>query len=124
MKNLKFLIVGIVFGIVFVKAEIVSWFRIQEMFLLHSYFMFGVIATAVIVAALSIYAIKKLKINAFNSQPITLQDKTLNSVQPIGGLIFELGWALIVTSPGLLFAQIGSGFGMVNIILLSAIAGI
>ena len=124
MKNLKFLIVGIVFGIVFVKAEIVSWFRIQEMFLLHSYFMFGVIATAVIVAALSIYAIKKLKINAFNSQPITLQDKTLNSVQPICGLIFELGWALIVTSPGLLFAQIGSGFGMVNIILLSAIAGI
>ncbi len=123
MKNLKYLIVGIVFGIVFVKAEIVSWFRIQEMFLLHSFFMYGVIGTAVFVAALSVYLIKKIKIKTIDGQAITFDNKKLSWQQPIGGLIFGLGWALTGACPGPLFAQIGSGFGVVIITLLSAIVG-
>lgn len=123
MKNFKYILVGIAFGIVFVKAEIVSWFRIQEMFLLQSFFMFGVIGTAVFVAALSVYLIKKLKIKTIDRQAITFDNKKLSWQQPIGGLIFGLGWAITGACPGPLFAQIGAGFSVVIITFLSAVAG-
>lgn len=123
MKNIKYLIVGIAFGIVFVKAEIISWFRIQEMFRLQSFFMYGVIGTAVIVGMLSVFIIKKFNIKALNGEKITFEDKTFNKGQIFGGLIFGIGWAITGACPGPLFAQIGSGFLVVGITLLSAVAG-
>ena len=123
MKNIKYLIVGIAFGIVFVKGEVISWFRIQEMFHLQSFFMYGVIGTAVVVGMLSIYLIKTFKIKTFSGQPITFEDKKFNKGQIIGGLIFGIGWAITGACPGPLFAQIGSGFGVVIITFLSAIGG-
>lgn len=121
--NLKYTLVGIFFGIVFVKAEIVSWFRIQEMFHLHSFYMYGVIGTAVLVGMISIFLIKKLHIKTLYGEPITLDDKTFSKGQIYGGLMFGLGWAITGACPGPLFAQIGAGFGAVFITLLSAIAG-
>jgi uncharacterized membrane protein YedE/YeeE len=123
MGNFKYLLVGIFFGIVFVKAEIISWFRIQEMFHLHSFFMYGVIGTAVVVGAISVFLIKKLNIKTFGGDSITFEDKHFTWGQPIGGLIFGLGWAITGACPGPLFAQIGSGFTVVAVTLLSAIAG-
>ncbi|MBC7722826.1 MAG: YeeE/YedE family protein [Pedobacter sp.] len=123
MKNIKYLIVGIAFGIVFVKAEIISWFRIQEMFHLQSFFMYGVIGTAVLVGMLSIFVIKKFNIKTFSGQPITFEDKKFNKGQIIGGLIFGIGWAITGACPGPLFAQIGSGFGVAIITFFSAIGG-
>lgn len=123
MKNIKYLIVGIAFGIVFVKGEVISWFRIQEMFHLQSFFMYGVIGTAVVVGMLSVYLIKTFKIKTFSGQPITFEDKKFNKGQIIGGLIFGIGWAITGACPGPLFAQIGSGFGVVIITFLSAIGG-
>lgn len=123
MKNIKYLIVGIFFGTVFVKAEIISWFRIQEMFHLQSFFMYGVIGTAVIVGMLSIFLIKHFKIKNFNGEPITFENKEFNKGQIFGGLIFGIGWAITGACPGPLFAQIGSGFLVVIITFLSAIAG-
>ena len=123
MKNIKYLIIGIAFGIVFVKGEVISWFRIQEMFHLQSFFMYGVIGTAVVVGMLSIYLIKTFKIKTFSGQPITFEDKKFNKGQIIGGLIFGIGWAITGACPGPLFAQIGSGFGVVIITFLSAIGG-
>lgn len=123
MKNIKYLIVGIAFGIVFVKGEVISWFRIQEMFHLQSFFMYGVIGTAVVVGMLSIYLIKTFKIKTFSGQPITFEDKKFNKGQIIGGIIFGIGWAITGACPGPLFAQIGSGFGVVIITFLSAIGG-
>ena len=70
MKNLKYLVVGILFGIIFVKAEILSWFRIHEMFRLQSFFMYGIIMTAIIVAMLSVFIIKKFKIKTFSGDDI------------------------------------------------------
>ena len=122
-SNVKYLIVGIIFGIVFVKAEIVSWFRIQEMFRLHSYFMYGVIGTAVVVGRISVYLIKKFNIKTLAGETVVFHDKTFNKGQIYGGLIFGLGWAITGACPGPLFAQIGSGFGVVAVTLLSAIAG-
>lgn len=123
MKNIKYLIVGILFGIVFVKAEIISWFRIQEMFRLQSFFMYGVIGTAIAVGMLSVWLIKRFKIRTFNDEQITFEDKKFHKGQIYGGLIFGMGWAITGACPGPLFAQIGSGFFVVIITLLSAIAG-
>lgn len=121
--NLKYLIVGIVFGIVFVKAEIVSWFRIQEMFRLQSFFMYGVIGTAVMVGMLSVWLIKRFNIQTLSSEDVKLDDKTFSKGQIYGGLLFGVGWAITGACPGPLFAQIGSGFFVVSVTFFSALAG-
>jgi hypothetical protein len=121
--NFKYLIVGVLFGVVFVKAEIISWFRMQEMFRMQSFHMYGVIGTAVIVGALSIYCIKKYKIKTIYGEEIMFTNKTFNWGQVFGGLLFGLGWALTGACPGPLFAQIATGSFAVIIVLMSAIAG-
>lgn len=120
---LKYLIVGTLFGIVFVKAEIISWFRIQEMFRLQSFHMYGVIGSAVIVGMLSVWLIKRFALKTLAGEPIIIQPKIFNRGQIYGGLLFGLGWALTGACPGPLFAQIGSGYAVVVVTLLSAIAG-
>jgi uncharacterized membrane protein YedE/YeeE len=121
--NLKYLLVGIAFGIIFVKAEIISWYRIQEMFRLQSFFMYGVIGSAVIVGALSVFLIKKFDIKTLSGEKIVFHNKEFNKGQIIGGLIFGFGWAITGACPGPLFAQIGSGATVIAITFLSAIAG-
>lgn len=121
--NLKYLVVGIIFGIVFVKAEIISWFRIQEMFRLQSFHMYGVIGSAVIVGIISIYLIKKFNIKTLSGEEVVFHPKKFQKGQIYGGLIFGLGWAITGACPGPLFAQIGSGYVTVLVTLLSAIAG-
>ena len=121
--NFKYLAVGIVFGVVFVKAEIISWFRIQEMFRLQSFHMYGVIGTAVVVGAISVFLIKKFKIKTIHGEEITFSDKTFNKGQLYGGLLFGFGWAITGACPGPLFAQLGTGVWAISIVILSALAG-
>jgi uncharacterized protein len=123
MSNLKYLAVGTVFGIVFVKAEVISWFRIQEMFRLHAFHMYGVIGTAVAVGMLSIFLIKRFRIRTLAGEDVIIHDKTFHQGQIYGGLIFGLGWALTGACPGPLFAQIGAGYPAVAVTLASAVAG-
>ncbi|WP_194778069.1 DUF6691 family protein [Pararhodonellum marinum] len=120
---LKYLVVGILFGIVFVKAEIISWFRIQEMFRLQSFYMYGVIGSAILVGLVSIQLIKRFNLKTINGEAIHIPKKEFRKGQIIGGFIFGLGWALTGACPGPLFAQIGSGFTVVAVTLLSAVAG-
>lgn len=121
--NLKYLAAGVVFGIIFVKAEVISWFRIQEMFRLQSFHMYGIIGSAVLVGMISVWLIKKFNIKTIYGEPITLTPKKFNKGQIYGGLIFGFGWAITGACPGPLFAQIGTGALAVSITLLSAIAG-
>lgn len=121
--NFKYLAVGILFGIIFVKAEIISWFRIQEMFRLESFHMYGVIGSAIAVAMVSIMIIKKFKIKTIHGEDVEFHAKTFNKGQVIGGLIFGLGWAMTGACPGPLFAQIGTGATVILVSLFSAIAG-
>ncbi len=123
MKKIKYLVLGLLFGIVFVKAEIISWFRIQEMFYLQSFHMFGVIGTAVLVGMLSLFLLKKFNIKTLDGEKIIWAEKTFNWGHVFGGLLFGIGWAITGACPGPLFAQIGSGFGVILLTLLSAIAG-
>ncbi|MET7256264.1 DUF6691 family protein [Dyadobacter jiangsuensis] len=121
--NLKYLLVGILFGIIFVKAEIVSWFRIQEMFRLDSFHMYGVIGSAVAVGLLSIWLIKRFNIKTISGETVSIADKVFDKGQIYGGGLFGIGWAITGACPGPLFAQIGAGYLAVAVTLLSAIAG-
>jgi len=123
LGNLKYLIVGILFGIVFVKAEIISWFRIQEMFRLDSFHMYGVIGTAVIVGLISVQLIKRLNIKTLSGGPVTIAPKVFQKGQIYGGLIFGIGWSITGACPGPLYTQIGAGFSVIIVTLVSAIAG-
>ncbi len=121
--NLKYLLVGIMFGVVFLKAEIISWYRIQEMFRFQSFHMYGVIGSAVIVGAISVWLIRKFCIKTIYGETIVIHPKTFNKGQIYGGLIFGLGWAVTGACPGPLFAQIGSGASVIIVTLISAIMG-
>lgn len=121
--NFKYMAVGIAFGIVFVKAEIISWFRIQEMFRFQSFHMYGVIGSAVLVGMISVFLIKKFNIKTIYGETIEFHPKTFNKGQIYGGLLFGFGWAITGACPGPLFAQIGSGGTVIAISLLSAISG-
>lgn len=122
-SNLKYAVVGALFGIVFVKAEIISWYRIQEMFRLQSFHMYGVIGTAVVVGMISVWCIKKFNIKTVEGEQVIFHKKVFHKGNVIGGLIFGLGWAITGACPGPLFAQIGSGFLVVIVTFLSAVAG-
>ena len=121
--NLKYLAAGVLFGIILVKAEVISWFRIQEMFRLQSFHMFGVIGSAVVTGMLGVLFIKKFKIKTIYGEPIEIPDRKFNKGQIYGGLIFGFGWALTGACPGPLFAQIGTGATVIIVTLFSAIAG-
>lgn len=121
--NIKYMLVGMVFGIVFVKAEIISWYRIQEMFRLQSFFMYGVIGSAVVVGVISVWLIKKLNLKTIYGEKIAFHPKTFNKGQIYGGLIFGFGWALTGACPGPLFAQIGTGFTVIIVTFISALLG-
>jgi uncharacterized membrane protein YedE/YeeE len=121
--NLKYLLYGMLFGVILIKSEVISWFRIQEMFRLQSFHMYGVIGSAVCVGAISVWLIKKFKIRSIYGEPIEFVSKKLNKGNIIGGLTFGAGWALTGACPGPLFAQIGFGYTIILIPLMAAILG-
>jgi uncharacterized protein len=123
VSNLKYSVIGAFFGIVFVKAEIISWFRIQEMFRFQAFHMYGVIGTAVIVAAISILILKRFKVKTLQGDTIEFAEKPMHKGVWIGGLMFGCGWAMTGACPGPLYAQIGAGFPVIAVTLLSAIVG-
>jgi uncharacterized protein len=123
MKNFLFLLFGIYFGIVLFKSEAASWFRIHEMFRFESIHMYGIMGIAVVIGALSIFLIKRLKIKSVNSEIINLSGKPFTKGNVIGGIIFGLGWAMTGTCPGPLYTLVGSGYLIIIPVLVSAIAG-
>jgi len=123
MKNLKYLFVGIVFGLALTKGEAISWYRIQEMFLFQSFHMYGIFMTAVPIGALSILLIRRLKLRSLNGEEIEVPKKNYHHGVIIGGLIFGFGWALTGACPGPLYAQIGAGYTVTIATFVAAILG-
>ena len=124
MKFIKFLIFGIVFGIILTKGEVISWYRIYEMFRFQSFHMYGVIGSAVILGVIMIQVIKRKKIKSIDGQVIKIEPKQRGVARYlIGGIIFGLGWALTGACPGPLFILVGNGIGVFIIAIASATLG-
>ena len=122
---MRFIIAGTVFGFILIKSEVVSWFRIQEMFLFDSFHMYGVFATAISVSIIGVQLIKRLNIKDLSGNEIKIQtkDNSLTTRYIVGGTLFGLGWAIVGACPGPLYALIGTGYLIFIVPLLAAIAG-
>lgn len=123
MRNLRVLILGILFGIVLVKGQLVSWEYIYAMFRFESAYMYLVIASAVIVGAISLQIIKRLRAKTIDGEEIIIKTKPLNKGVVFGGISFGLGWAITGACPGPIYAQIGSGTLLAIVTLLAALTG-
>ncbi len=123
MKNIKYVLVGIVFGLALTKGEAISWCRIQEMFHFQSFHMYGIFMTAIPVGALSIFLIRKFNIKTWSGETVEMPVKKYHHGVIIGGLIFGFGWALTGACPGPLYAQIGAGYTVTLVTLSSAVLG-
>jgi uncharacterized membrane protein YedE/YeeE len=122
MRNFLALLIGIFLGIIFMKAEVLSWFRIQEMFAFQSFHMYGIIGSAIAVGALSVWLIRKAEARSIEGNRIELNDKAPNYKSAyIGGTIFGLGWAMTGACPGPMYALVGSG---TTVFLISIVMGI
>ena len=122
MRNFLALLIGIFLGIIFMKAEVLSWFRIQEMFAFQSFHMYGIIGSAIAVGALSVLIIRRLGAKSIEGNVIELNDKAPNYKSAcIGGTIFGLGWAMTGACPGPMYALVGSG---TTVFLISIVMGI
>ena len=123
LDYIKYLGVGVLFGIILVKSEVVSWFRIQEMFRFQSFHMYGVIGSAVLVGLISVQLIKRFGIKTIKGQEISFIEKPTSKGQIFGGLLFGFGWAMTGACPGPVYAIIGSGATVFIMVFLSALIG-
>lgn len=109
MKNILYLVYGILFGAVLTKAEVVSWFRIQSMFRFEEPHMYLIIGSAVVVGAISVQLLKLFKVRSLTGEPLKYEGKKFHKGFIIGGMLFGFGWAITGACPGPIFAQIGAG---------------
>ncbi len=124
MKYLKFILVGVIFGIVLSKAEVISWYRIYEMFKLQSFHMYGVIGSAVVIGFFIVRGFKNQKLKSITHQNILVEEKKKGIPRNlIGGIIFGLGWALGGACPGPMFILLGKGVLSIVVVLLGAVLG-
>lgn len=124
MKQIRYILAGILFGIIMTKSEAVSWYRIQEMFRFQSFHMYGIIGTAVVLGIIAVSIIKRLKLKDRDGKEIVFQDKASGFKKYlIGGVIFGLGWALTGSCPGPMFVNLGNGYPAMAVVILGALLG-
>ena len=124
MKYIKFLIVGILFGIILSKSEVISWYRIYEMFRFQSFHMYGVIGSAVAVGIILVQLVKRKGIKTYEGEEMNLKPKDSSfSRYLLGGILFGVGWALTGACPGPIFILLGKGIWVMIAVLLCAVLG-
>jgi uncharacterized membrane protein YedE/YeeE len=125
MTLIPYFLVGVAFGAVLLASEVISWFRIQEMFRFESFHMYGIIASAIVVAGMSIEIIKRLGVKGADGRPLGLPPKQLGSGvrYVVGGMLFGIGWALTGACPGPLVALVGGGLPVMTVAIASALLG-
>lgn len=123
-RCLNFGLTGILFGIILTKAEIISWFRIQEMFRFDSFHMYGILGSAVLTGIVIVALIKHSGMQSIDGTQISLADKAQSIPRYlVGGTIFGAGWALSGACPGPMYTMIGNGIGVASVMIISAMAG-
>ncbi|MCB0460997.1 MAG: YeeE/YedE family protein [Flavobacteriaceae bacterium] len=124
MKNVKFLLIGVLFGIVLSKGEIISWYRIYEMFRFQSFHMFGVIGSAVAIGVVIFYFFRKGALKTYLGQKIFIEPKKKGLQRNIyGGIIFGLGWGLVGACPGPMFILLGRGVLSIIVVIIGGLIG-
>lgn len=109
LNYLSVLLVGLGFGLILTKSEVVSWYRIQSMFRFEEAHMYLIIISAIVVGAISLQLMKRFEVKTISQQPLAIKDKTFHKGLIFGGLMFGMGWAITGACPGPIYAQIGSG---------------
>lgn len=109
MNKIISILLGITFGFILTKSEVISWFRIQKMFQFEEPYMYLIIGTAVIVGSISVIILKKFEVKSVAKEELDFSGKIFNKGTILGGIIFGIGWAITGACPGPIFAQIGSG---------------
>jgi len=124
MKQIKFLLIGILFGIVMTKSEAVSWFRIQEMFRFDSFQMYGIIGSAVVAGIIVVNILKRYQIKTIERKKLKLIPKEFSIPRYLfGGIIFGLGWSITGACPGPMFTLLGHGILSILVVIFSSILG-
>ena len=124
MKYIKFLLIGILFGIIMSKSEIISWYRIYEMFKFQSFHMYGIIGSAVLLGMISMFLFKKKMVKTFEGKEIHITPKKKGLYRNLlGGILFGLGWALAGACPGPMFVLIGKGVVSIIVVIFGATLG-
>ncbi len=123
MKHVLYVLFGIAFGIVLTKAEVVSWFRIQDMFQFKELHMYLIIGSAVAVGIVSMQIVQRLKLRSLGGEELKFQGKPFHKGFIIGGMMFGFGWAITGACPGPIFAQIGAGETPALFTLAGALCG-
>lgn len=124
MRLVRFLLIGILFGIILSKSEVISWFRIQEMFRFQAFHMYGVIGVAVVAGALVQSLFKSNRLKGFGGISILPREKPKTyTASIVGGTFFGLGWALTGACPGPLYILLGHGYGLIVLVIASALLG-
>jgi uncharacterized protein len=124
MKQVKYIVAGIIFGIIMSKSEAVSWYRIQEMFRFQSIHMYGIMGTAVCIGIIAVYIIKKYRLKDYSGAPILFTEKERGWKRYLyGGAIFGLGWALTGACPGPMFVLVGHGYLAILLVIAGALLG-
>ena len=124
MRQLYFLFIGILFGIIMFKSEAASWFRIYEMFQFQSFHMYGIIGSALFFGVILIQLIKRFKLKSVFGESIRIPDKDKSFYRyMLGGIIFGLGWGLIGCCPGPIFILLGTGIYAIGLVLIGALLG-
>ena len=124
MRQIYFLFIGILFGIIMFKSEAASWFRIYEMFQFQSFHMYGIIGSALFFGVIMIQFIKKFKLKSVFGEQINIPDKDKSFYRyMLGGILFGLGWGLAGACPGPMFTLIGAGFLPILVVIFFALVG-
>jgi len=124
LKYIKYLLIGILFGIVMTKSEAISWYRIQEMFRFQAFHMYGIIGSALVVGVLMVQFIKRSRLKNLQGEIIQFNNKQFSIWRYLlGGTIFGLGWALTGACPGPLYTLLGNGFSIFIVVIASALLG-
>lgn len=124
MKYLKFILTGIVFGIALSKGQVISWYRILEMFYFDSFHMYGIIGSAVVLGAVMTFWMKKSGFKDISGNQIIFNPKNMSiSRYLIGGTIFGLGWAMVGACPGPMYILLGRGYWLLLVVIAGAVFG-
>jgi uncharacterized membrane protein YedE/YeeE len=123
VQSLAVLLIGVLFGVVLTKAEVISWFRIQQMFRFEAAHVYLVMTSAIVVAALSLLLLKRFQLKSLQGEAIKIKEKPYQKGVIFGGLLFGMGWAITGACPGPIYAQLGSGEALALITFAGAFAG-